>query len=242
MKMSQHSSAENKNVLADSLYEQIKERIMELEFEPGSHLNIDALAGELNVSPTPIREALARLAAERLVTFEPFKGYSVNQPLTPRQVADLMHVRRLIELDAVRLAARRILMPELVMLEKILTASQYNQAGSWSAGYRGFNQLDRAFHEALITAADNPFLLEVYNSLNVHVQLARFHPFYDDTDQSNTCDEHSSIFQALRDHDSEGAVQAVEAHLHQAEMRIFQFQDSPQSFALLRKIKNPGGH
>jgi len=122
MKTPVHSSVENKNVLADSIYDQLKARIMDLVFQPGSRLNIDALAGELNVSPTPIREALARLAAERLVTFEAFKGYSVNQPLTPRQVADLMHVRRLIETDAIRLAARRIQMPELVMLEKVLAA------------------------------------------------------------------------------------------------------------------------
>jgi len=241
VKILPHSSVENKNVLADSIYEQLKERIMELVFDPGSRLNIDSLAGELNVSPTPIREALARLAAERLVAFEPFKGYSVNQPLTPRQVADLMHVRRLIEVDAVRLAARRIQMPELVMLEKVLTAGRYNQAGSWSAGYRGFNLLDQAFHEALIAAADNPFLLETYHSLNVHVQLARFHPFFDNNDQCDTCDEHGEIFQTISAHDAEGAVRAVEAHLHKTEIRIFQFQDSPQSFALTRKKITPGG-
>ena len=238
--MKTHPALDNKNVLADSIYEQLKEKIMELVFEPGSRLNIDALAGEMSVSPTPIREALARLAAERLVTFEPFKGYSVNRPLTPRQVADLMHVRRLIEVDAVRLAARRILMPELVMLEKILTAGRYNQAGSWSAGYRGFNQLDQAFHEALIAAADNPFLLETYRSLNVHVQLARFHPFFDNNDQCDTCDEHAAVFQAITDHNPDGAAQAIDAHLHKTEIRIFQFQDSPQSFALTRKTSLQG--
>ena len=236
MKSVPHSVVESKNVLADSIYEQLKERVMELVFEPGSRLNIDALAVELNVSPTPIREAMARLAAERLVTFEPFKGYSVNQPLTPRQVVDLMHVRRLIEVDAVRLAANRIMMPELMTLSKILEAGKTQKAGSWAGGYRGFNRLDQSFHEALITAADNPFLLEAYHSLNIHVQLARFHPLFDDTDQYDTCDEHDLIFQCISDHDPEGAAHAVDAHLHQTEIRIFRFQDNLQTFS--KKIPN----
>ena len=231
MKNNPNNPSENKNVLADSVYEQIKDRIMELVFEPGSRLNIDSLSGELNVSPTPIREALARLAAERLVTFEPFKGYSVNQPLTPRQVADLMHVRGLIEKDAARLAATRIVMPELIMLEKYLIAGRIKQPGGWSSSYSGFNQYDQLFHEALMRAADNVYLLEAYRSLNVHVQLARFHPFFNHSDQNNTLDEHAAIYESLKNHDSEGAAQAIENHLHQTELRIFQFQDSPNSFS-----------
>jgi DNA-binding GntR family transcriptional regulator len=232
MKTPPQTSVDNKNVLADAIYEQLKEKVMELVFEPGSRLNIDALAAELNVSPTPVREALARLAAERLVTFEPFKGYSVNQPLTPRQVADLMHVRRLIEVDAVRLAAHRILVPELMMLEKLLSAGSNIKTGTWSAGYKSFNQIDQAFHIALISAADNSFLLETYRSLNIHIQLARFHPFFDNNDQDDTVDEHASIYQAISQHDPDAAARAIEAHLHKTELRIFRLQDSNHSFSL----------
>ena len=229
MKNPTKHSSDNKNVLADSIYEQLKERIMEQVFQPGSRLNIDALASELNVSPTPIRESLARLAAERLVTFEAYKGYSVNLPLLPRQVADLMHVRSLIEVDAVRLAAQRIMLPELMLLEKNLNQEAYNSGGSWAAGYKGFNQLDKKFHEMLITAADNPFLLDAYLSLNIHVQLGRFHPYFEDVDRCDTCNEHQAIFTALKNRDSEAAAQAVHSHLHNTEVRVFGFQRQPVS-------------
>jgi DNA-binding GntR family transcriptional regulator len=122
--MSPKSSSEDKNALASSVYEQLKGRIMYQSFKPEARLNIDALALDLVVSPTPVREALARLAAERLVTFEPFKGYSVNPLLSPRQVADLMHVRRLIEIDAVRLACVRFTRSDSMALEKLLAESK----------------------------------------------------------------------------------------------------------------------
>jgi DNA-binding GntR family transcriptional regulator len=218
--------SENKNVLADAIYEQLKERIMEQVFQAGERLNIDALAADLKVSPTPIREALARLAAERMVTVEAYKGYAINQPLNARQVADLMHVRRLIEIDAVRLAAQRILLPELIMLEKNLSQETAINGGSWASGYKGFNQLDQTFHEGLIAAADNPYLLEGYRSLNIHVQLARFHPYFEDVDQCDTCNEHTAILDALKNHDPERAVQAIETHLHNTEIRIFGLQNS----------------
>lgn len=216
---------EQKIVLADAVYEQLKARIMDQIYPPRERLNIDALAIDLAVSPTPIREALARLAAERLVTFEAFKGYRVSPLLTTTQVADLMHVRRLIEVDAARLAAQRIRVPDLIVVEKllqqILDESACVEVGSWSHGYRQFNQLDKQFHETIINAAGNPFLLTAYRSLNVHLELGRFYHVFREMDQTQTCVEHDVIFQALRAHQPDAAAAAVEQHLHATEERIF---------------------
>ena len=74
---------DEKTVLASTVYDALKERIMDQVYLPGERLNIDGLAADLNLSPTPVREALVRLAAERLVTFESFKGYRVSPLLTP---------------------------------------------------------------------------------------------------------------------------------------------------------------
>jgi DNA-binding GntR family transcriptional regulator len=215
-------STDERNILASSIYERLKERIMDQVTRPGSRLNIDALSVELDVSPTPVREALARLAAERLVTFEPFKGYSVNPLMNPRQVADLMHVRRLIEVDAVCLAAPRIQTPDLIAIKKILTESELHHVGSWSEGYRAFNQLDQKYHEALVAASGNPHLLDTYRSLNIHVQLGRFYDSFSDQDQATTCTEHRAVYEALSRHDAEGAARAVESHLSNTEIRVFE--------------------
>lgn len=211
----------DKRVLAAPVYEAIKDRIMDQVFPPGSRLNIDALAAELQVSPTPVREALARLAAERLITFESFKGYSVSPPLSSHQIADLMSVRRILEVEAARRAAVRILLPDLMTLDKVLKEMETRSTGSWTHGYRTFNQLDQRFHETLLRAAGNPFLLDAHRALNIHAQLGRFYIDFTDNDQGDTCAEHNAIYQALSEHDSQTAANAVDKHLRATEIRVF---------------------
>lgn len=217
---------DEKTVLASAVYGTLKERIMDQAYPPGERLNIDAVALDLNLSPTPVREALARLAAERLVTFAPFKGYRVSPLLTLEQVVDLMHVRRLLEVDAARLAARRIRLPDLLAMERILQDSEHSEVGSWSHGYQQFNQLDQRFHALLLNAAGNHFLLLAHRSLNIHVELGRFYRVFGTVDQEQTCIEHKAIAQGLRQHDPDRAVAAVEAHLNATERRILHFFDS----------------
>ena len=219
---------DEKTVLASAVYDALKARIMDQAYPPGERLNIDALAIDLSLSPTPVREALARLSAERLVTFEPFKGYRVSPLLTVEQVVDLMHVRRLMEVDAASLAARRIRLPDLLAIERILKESAHAEVGSWSHGYRQFNQLDQRFHETLVAAADNRFLLQSYRALNVHVELGRFYRVFLAMDQQATCAEHDAIIQALSLHDADRAVTAVEAHLSAAERRTLHYFDQYQ--------------
>lgn len=219
---------EERTVLASSVYEALKELIMDQVVPPGARLTIDNLAADLKVSPTPVREALARLAAERLVTFEPYKGYRVSPLLTAAQVIDLMHVRLLLEVDAARLAARRIRLPDLMTVEKNLRASLEAGVGSWSHGYRQFNQLDQTFHETLMAAADNRFLLEAYRSLNVHIELGRFYTVFAEMDHHETCAEHEAVYQALRAHDTAAAAVAVETHLNATQTRILHFFDQAE--------------
>ena len=92
--------------------------------------------------------------------------------------------------------------------------------------------LDQKFHETVVAAADNPFLLESYRFLNIHVQLGRFHPFFNEPAQCDTCDEHAALYQALTNHNPDAAVQAIEAHLQKTEVRVFGLQDThPHMFA-----------
>lgn len=216
---------EHKTVLADTVYDALKARIMEQVYAPCERLTIDALALELGVSPTPVREALARLAAERLVAFEAFKGYRVSALLTATQIAHLMHVRRLIEIEAARLAATSMLVGDLIaverLLQRILDESARLEVSSWSHGYRQFNQLDQQFHETIVGAAGNAFLATAYRSLNVHVELGRFYRVFGPIEQTQTCEEHAAIVQALRSRQPDRAAAAVERHLHATEERVF---------------------
>ena len=83
--------------VAEQVYEDIKERIIDQSLLPGARLNIDALARELSVSSTPIREALARLEREQLVSLELYAGYSVAPPPRSDYLEGLLDFRILWE-------------------------------------------------------------------------------------------------------------------------------------------------
>jgi len=82
-----------RQILTDSVYDAVKALIMDDVVPPGAKLNMDALARDLAVSPTPIREALARLESERLVVKEPLRGYTTAPLLTRAAFEDLYDFR-----------------------------------------------------------------------------------------------------------------------------------------------------
>ncbi len=67
-------------------------------------------------------------------------------------------------------------------MERILQESEHSEVGSWSHGYKAFNQLDQRFHAILLAAADNRFLVQAHRSLNIHVELGRFYRVFGTVD------------------------------------------------------------
>ena len=86
-----------RQVLADDVYEAVKTLVMDHVIAPGARLSIDGLTRRLGVSQTPIREALARLESDGLVTKAPLRGYSATPLLTRSEVDDLFQFRLLVE-------------------------------------------------------------------------------------------------------------------------------------------------
>ena len=99
--------------LGDAVYAAIFERIMALEVVPGERISVDAVARQLGVSQTPIREAMARLESEGLVRKTPLVGYSATPRLSPPELADLFEMRLQLEPFAARKCAA--LMPDAVI-------------------------------------------------------------------------------------------------------------------------------
>ena len=197
--------------LGDEVYSAIFARIMSLEIAPGARISVDAMARQLGVSQTPIREALARLESEGLVIKTHLVGYSAAPQLNASQFADLYELRLLLEPFAARKCAE--IMPEEVIgqLEalcvEMATLSQHQGLDA----YAQFAQLDMAFHDQIAVSAGNALVVEAQSRLHTHVHLFRL-PFHARVTQS-AIDEHKRLLAAITARDPDGAEAAMREHI-----------------------------
>jgi DNA-binding GntR family transcriptional regulator len=216
----------SRQTLTDSVYEAVTELVMDQHIEAGARVNIDLVARQLNVSPTPVREALARLEMDGLVMKEPLRGYSVTPTLDTKTFNDLYDVRRLLEPFAARSAAERrddkvlgVLDRELDEMRRLVGTSA-GAAGSTYHDYRAFAMQDARFHEAIAGTSGNSLLSDTLRRLRSHLRLYRlYHRYYTMDIGVATVSEHQSILDAIRARDAGGAEAAMLAHINRSKER-----------------------
>src|SRR5882757_318167 len=123
-----------RSTLGEEVYETLKALVMEHTLPPGDRINIDALARELDVSPTPVREGLARLESDGLVRKRPLAGYTVTPLLTREEFNDMFDMRLLLECAAARWAAERAsgqLRSEITRQAKISATPAQTDTDRW---------------------------------------------------------------------------------------------------------------
>jgi DNA-binding GntR family transcriptional regulator len=213
--------------LVDVAYEAIAEAIFDRRIEPGARLRIDALAGELGMSITPIREALARTAAAGLTKLDVNRGYTVAPLLDPAAFHQLFSARRAIESAAVRGDARSpgawvggLAADQVRPLRSQLATMARAGRGRKYADYSRFSRLDHALHLRLIELAGNPFLVTAFQSLNFHLHMSRLYSGAGVIDYEVAHAEHAEIVQALENHDGQAAWTACRNHMQRAERRL----------------------
>lgn len=198
--------------LTDRVYKLLRTRIIDLVLEPDSRLNADKLAADMDVSPTPVREALNRLAAEGLVTVAPYRGFRVSSLLKRSDLAQLLRARQVIECAAVELAAAHRNQLELHELSAlVMRMDEITRATPLDV--KAFNAADAAFHRLAVGASGNRFLLQAMESLHVHIQLARHYVGRSVAEAERANVEHRLLLDALAEQDGDRACQAAREHV-----------------------------
>lgn len=209
-------AAPKKVSLTEQAYAKIKEQILDQRLEPGARLNIDALSRQLNVSSSPIREALARLEAERLVVSAANTGYSVTPSPTPQFLRDLMEYRAVTEGYCASIGAA-IGAPEVrSALEKVEKAMRsMRKLGPRFREYREYTDLDSQFHQIIVDSARNEVLSTTYRSMHAVLTGARMSLFREagTISSDDAVSEHADILAAYAARDGKRAEAAVRAHL-----------------------------
>lgn len=212
------TDASKRLVLNETVYEQIQQRLVNHDIEPGTKITITALAEELGVSPTPVREALARLESDGLVVKRSLAGYSAAPLLTESQFADLYEMRLLLEPAAAAKAVARVSSDDLAALTAHLDVMRTAGSSADPATLRLFVQHDAHFHHLIAEASGNQLLVDTLRRFRAHAHLYRL--YFRDGIAEATCQEHQRIIEALRDHDPDIAAATMRSHLRHSQARL----------------------
>src|SRR6478609_3878024 len=131
--------------MADEVYDTLLGQLMSLRIEPGARVTIDALARELRVSQTPIRDALNRMEADGLVVRVPHAGYRIPPQITRERFEDMVDLRLLLEPAAARRAAERASAQQVAALRRMLEEMADLVQGDTHLAYGTFGLRDAAF-------------------------------------------------------------------------------------------------
>lgn len=202
-----------RQVLADGVYETLMALLMEGSFAPGDAVSIDSLSRELAVSPTPIREALARIEASGLIVREPLRGYRIAPPMSPEAFKELMDARLLIEPHNAATAASRSSALLLDELSEALSAMRAAPKGPTYQESRRFLSADAAFHAAIGRHSGNRYLAEAVSRLGSHQHRFRLFRGSGISNPVRSLSEHRDVFAAIKQGDSAGARDAMRTHL-----------------------------
>ncbi|WP_426955377.1 GntR family transcriptional regulator [Muricoccus radiodurans] len=205
--------------LAEQVRARLQERIMDQVLAPGARLNIDALARELQVSSTPLREALAGLQARGLVRNEPFIGFTVAPLPDGAFLRDLYDTRLRLEPWLAALAASRIGAEAIGRLRDSLSdMGAHVRRGPWQT-HRTHAAADEAFHDTIAEASGNRPARQALAALNAQVHASRLY-MASQQGAEDTAREHEAVLDALARGDARGAEKAMAHHLEESRERL----------------------
>lgn len=197
-----------------ALHEQVAMRLRQMLVEghiaPGAKLNERELSQVLQVSRTPLREAIKMLAAEGLVELLPNRG-AVAVSLDEQDIMNTFEVMAGLEGVSGELAAQRITAGELAEIR----AMHYEMLAAYTRGdLSAYYRVNAQIHRAINDAAKNPVLSATYNQVNARLQALRFRSNQDGEKWKRAVKEHEQMIEALATRDSAALRAVLIAHLN----------------------------
>jgi DNA-binding GntR family transcriptional regulator len=192
----------------DQLYERLRRAIVQGELRPNQRLIETELAAILDVSRTPIREALQRLALDGLVARRR-RGWVVRE----HDADEIRHIyacRAALEGYAARLAAIAATPEQIAEIEAILFSV------SVVSNREEMVAVNERFHEAIIDAAGNPLLSELARRSRLYYFNKRVARLYTEAEATQSREQHVRLLKALRDRDADSAEAVTRAHIDTA--------------------------
>ena len=191
-------TASEPKTLSDAAFLRLRSDIVTGALRPGAKLKIGDLVKRYEVGASPLREALARLSADHLVVLQGQRGFTVA-PISRQELDDLIHVRQLVECDAV---ARSVERGDVEWETRIVAAYFRLQRAHQVSAERGFawsqewERCNREFHDAVVSECGSPWLLRMQQSLYAQCERYRHIAFVNPCVPRDGDAEHKGIMDA----------------------------------------------
>jgi len=212
------------NLRSENVYDILKEKLISLEYKPGSALMENEIAEVLKVSRTPVRHALAKLERDGLIEIISRKGAFVKFH-SLKDIVEIFQIRKSLEAYAANLAASNVDLDELDRFEKF-----YNSALSM----KGIQEIQAVFdkgvdfHKFIIKCANNSRIEKILAELSVQFEISRIF-FLNQKDNIiprraiQGIKEHLLVIKALKNKDGEMAEKCMREHIINAEKYVLSF-------------------
>jgi DNA-binding GntR family transcriptional regulator len=200
----------------DFVLETIKDAILSGQLRPGQALVEAEIAASLEVSKTPVREALKTLSGSGLVVMSPYKGASVR--IVDAELARAVYdVRALVEPEAVRKAVRG--RADFRAARQALADAQ---AAGTSGNQAGMSMINRRFHRALYIGCGNPLMVKILEDLRDQTALITVAGWGIKATWAAELLEHREVLLAAERGDADQAAELMRAHITKFEERVLQ--------------------
>lgn len=197
------------DTVRNQVYNCIRQNIAVGYYKPGDRLNEQQIADELQVSRSPVREAIKQLTGDGFVVYIPNKGSFVKQ-LTIKELNDMYDMRVMIESYAIEKACEN-LSDEL--RKKLEDFRDKFPVYSEDSDRKRYIELDKEFHSAIVENTGNQYAIEVFNTLYIQISMFRTISLSDTERFRLSLQDHMKMIGYILDGSVKKAVRRLRIHL-----------------------------
>jgi DNA-binding GntR family transcriptional regulator len=213
--------------LTQLVVDELRARIIDGRLRLGTALSENALAAELGLSKTPVREALLQLKRDRLVEVLPQRGTYVFR-LAADQVTPITELRDVLELAALRAAMGRNRSGLALALSAIVEKMAKALAGGDTVSYQ---KLDGDYHQTIIDLSGNPYFADAYGQIGFRIQVLRTRLSNDARLNRLSLKDHREIVKLIKAGDDAAAERLMRAHIDHTRQSYLQFLEQKDVLA-----------
>lgn len=212
-------SRNNRGSLGAKAFLILRDKILNEEYTKGQKLNEVTLAKALEISRTPIREALKQLELEGLVQSIPNKGVYVIG-FSSRDIDDMFEIRLALEGLAIQLAIERMDDEHLKVIKEVYTTMEfYTQIDD----AKKVSELNIQFHDSIYQATQSKYFAQLLKDINYYVSVTSRHSILRPQRLDTAIVEHKAILDAIIAKDRTLAKKMIKRHIRATQMLVRQY-------------------